>query len=87
MTGRRDLPMGKSFPDVIKETQDSIAGYVREVEPPFREIYVPLINALVEQAKNDDQKIKGAPASEQAVAQPVDGEPVEIDPKTGAPKA
>ena len=86
MTGRRDLPMGKSFPDIIKETQDAVAGYVREVEPPFREIYVPLINALVEQAKNDDQKIKGAPEAA-PTAQKVEGEPTEIDPKTGAPKA
>jgi hypothetical protein len=89
MTGRRDLPMGKSFPDIIKETQDSVAGYVREVEPAFRDIYVPLINALVEQAKNDDQKIKGTPAEAAAPAEakPVEGKPVEIDPKTGLPKA
>jgi ribosomal 30S subunit maturation factor RimM len=47
-----------------------IAGYVREVEPAFREIYVPLINALVEQAKNDDQKIKGDWRPLPAAAQP-----------------
>ena len=87
MTGRRDLPMGKSFPDIIKETQDAIAGYVREVEPAFREIYVPLINSLVEQAKNDDQKIKGSGTSPVAQAQPVEGKPVELDSKTGLPKA
>jgi hypothetical protein len=85
MTGRRDLPMGKGFNDVIKEAQDSIAGYVREVEPAFRDVYVPLINELVAQAKENDNKIKPtAPAA----AQPQDGSnAVEIDPKTGAPKA
>lgn len=62
-----------------------IAKKLEISEPAFREIYVPLINALVEQAKNDDQKIKGTAAP--AAAQPSDEKPVEIDPKTGAPKA
>jgi len=86
VTGRRDLPMGKGFNDVIKETQDAIAGYVREVEPAFREVYVPLINELVEQAKADDNKIKGAPAAAAPAIQNA-GEAAEIDPKTGMPKA
>lgn len=86
MTGRRDLPMGKSFNDVIKETQDGIAGYVREVEPTFRELYVPLINELVEQAKANGNKIK--PTEQAAPVAAQDGsDAVELDPKTGAPKA
>lgn len=60
MTGRRDLPMGKGFGDVIKETQDSIGGLIREVEPAFRDAYVPVLNELIEQAKANDNKI-GAP--------------------------
>jgi hypothetical protein len=86
MTGRRDLPMGKGFPDVIRETQDAIAGYVREVEPAFREVYVPLINELVAQAKADNNTIK-PDANANAQPQAVEGTPTEIDPKTGNPKA
>ncbi len=68
MTGRRDLPMGKGFGDVIKETQDSIGGLVREVEPAFRDAYVPVLDELIKQAQANDNKIGGngeaAPANE-----------------------
>ncbi len=74
MTGRRDLPMGKGFGDVIKETQDSIGGLVREVEPAFRDVYVPVLDELIKQAQANDNKIGGpdassteAPATEDAV--------------------
>lgn len=90
MTGRRDLPMGKGFGDVIKETQDAIAGYVREVEPAFRQVYVPLINALVQQAQANGNKITadGAQAPAANPSAPQDGTgAMEIDPKTGLPKA
>jgi len=59
MTGRRDLPMGKGFGDAIRETQDAIGSFVREVEPEFRTVYVPFINELVEEAKKHDNKIVG----------------------------
>lgn len=61
MTGRRDLPMGKGFGDVIRETQDAVGGLIREVEPAFRDAYVPLLNELIEQAKANNNKIGGAP--------------------------
>ncbi len=89
MTGRRDLPMGKGFGEVIKETQDSINGYVREVEPAFREVYVPMLNELVEQAKKDGNKIQAQNGgTSTATAQPIkpEGEIEEIDPKTGKAK-
>ncbi len=60
MTGRRDLPMGKGFGDAIRETQDAIGSFVREVEPEFRTVYVPFINELVEEAKKHDNKIVGS---------------------------
>lgn len=63
MTGRRDLPMGKGFGDVIKETQDSIGGLVREVEPAFRDAYVPVLDELIKQAQANDNKIGGGDAS------------------------
>lgn len=59
MTGRRDLPMGKGFGEAIRETQDAINGFVREVEPAFRDLYVPFINELVEAAKKNGNKIGG----------------------------
>ncbi len=94
MTGRRDLPAGKNFGQVIQDTQQTIANYVKEVEPAFRTVYVPLINELIAQAKANDNKIKPdnatAPASETPAKEEVtvsDEEPVELDPHTGMPKA
>ena len=92
MTGRRDLPEGKQFPDVISETQKAIGEYVRAVEPPFREVYGPLINELVEQARANGNRIGSGEAPEQQAPvseepQEVEGEPIEIDPRTGMPKA
>lgn len=68
MTGRRDLPMGKGFGDVIKEAQDSVGGLIREVEPAFRDAYVPVLNELIEQAKANDNKIGGAAPAEEPKA-------------------
>ncbi len=70
MTGRRDLPMGKGFGDVIKETQDAVGGLVREVEPAFRDAYVPTLDELIKQAQANGNKIGGengeaAPATEE----------------------
>ena len=56
MTGRRDLPIGKKFPDVMRETIETINLYVRDTEATFRSLYVPTINALIEQVKADDAK-------------------------------
>ena len=91
MTGRRDLPTGKNFGQVIAETQQTIANYVKEVEPAFRTVYVPLINELIEQAKANDNKIKPdtQPLDAQKATTKVETneEPVELDPHTGMPKA
>ncbi|OPZ34138.1 MAG: hypothetical protein BWY98_01199 [Tenericutes bacterium ADurb.BinA155] len=95
MTGRRDLPEGKKFPDVMKETQDLINIYVRDAEAKFRELYVPAMNELVAQAKEDEAKrvANGNPApapatpKEEAAQVASDDEMAEIDPKTGLPKA
>ncbi len=56
MTGRRDLPVGKKFPDVMRETIETINLYVRDTEAAFRAVYVPTINALIQQVKEDDAK-------------------------------
>lgn len=88
MTGRRDLPMGKGFGEVIRETQDALAGLVREVEPAFQQAYVPLLNELINQARANDNKIGGPNAAQPApAAAPASAEDAqELDPKTGLPK-
>ena len=55
MTGRRDLPAGKRFPDVTRETAETISLYVRDAEAAFRAIYGPTIQALLDQVKADDE--------------------------------
>jgi len=87
MTGRRDLPMGKGFSEVIRETQDAINGLVREVEPSFRDAYIPLLNELVREAQENGGKIGGAQPAPEVPASPTSEEPAELDPKTGLPKA
>ena len=66
MTGRRDLPVGKRFPDVMRETIETINLYVRDTEAAFRAIYVPTVNALIEQVKADDAKKAEAAAAAEA---------------------
>ena len=97
MTGRRPLPTGKKFPDVMKEVQDLTRLYIRDVEPNFRSLYTPMIEELVEQAKADAEKAKLAPAAgektapaapaKEAAEDAVAADFAEIDPKTGMPKA
>lgn len=55
MTGRRDLPVGKRFPDVMRETVETINLYIRDAEAAFRACYGPLVQALLEQVKADDE--------------------------------
>lgn len=83
MTGRRDLPAGKNFGDLIKEVQEVTGALVREAEPAFGQLYVPAINELVKEASAHGNKIGGGAEGPQQV----DGEPAEIDPKTGTFKA
>lgn len=65
MTGRRDLPMGKGFGDVIREAQTAIGTLMSEVEPAFRDAYIPVLNELIEEAKANGNKIgSGVPAEE-----------------------
>ena len=52
MTGRRDLPAGKKFPDVMNETQETIRLYVRDAEAVFRSCYPQLVQELLNQTKD-----------------------------------
>ena len=56
MTGRRDLPSGKTFPNVMGETAETINLYVRDAETKFREVYPPCIQALLDQVRADDER-------------------------------
>ena len=92
MTGRRDLPEGKNFGQVMNETQQTIGAYVQTVEPDFRNTYLPLINELVNIAKNAGNKILPDDNGQAVEVKPEapeasNEEPVELDPRTGMPKA
>lgn len=63
MTGRRDLPTGKRFPDVMRETAETINLYVRDAEAAFRACYPQLIQALLDQVKADREAKKDSPAA------------------------
>ena len=56
MTGRRDLPAGKHFPDVMRETIETINLFVRDAEATFRSVYPNCIRDLLEQVKADDER-------------------------------
>ena len=56
MTGRRDLPAGKRFPDIMREAVETINLFVRDAEAKFRSVYPPCIQALLDQVKADDEK-------------------------------
>jgi|GEM_PF-497861 len=69
ITGRRDLKQGQRFPDAMRELQNSISDYERGVETTFRSLYVPAMQALVAQARNDQSRAVAASAAEGAKAQ------------------
>ena len=56
MTGRRDLPEGKRFPDVMREAVETVQLFVRDAETAFRAVYPDCINALLAQVKADDER-------------------------------
>jgi hypothetical protein len=66
MTGKRDLPVGKSFNDVIKLTQDVLAGYAQKEETAFGDVYNKLVSELLAQLKADGN----ASAAETEKAEP-----------------
>ncbi len=55
MTGRRDLPAGKKFPDVMNETNETIRLYVRDAEAVFRSCYPQLVQALIDQTRAEQE--------------------------------
>ena len=62
MTGRRDLPIGKKFPDVMKEVTETINLFIRDAEAAFRACYPQLIQALLDQVRADQEAKPETPA-------------------------
>ena len=54
--GRRDLPVGKRFPDVQREVLETINLYVRDAEAAMNAIYPEMVNDLINQVKQDEAK-------------------------------
>lgn len=76
MTGKRDLPEGKTFPIAMRETMEAIQEYIREAEARFREVYPVLIKELVDQVNGTPEQ----PAAEEGAPAPA-AEPAPSDPQ------
>lgn len=59
MRGKRDLPAGKNFPEVFKESQEKCRAFVTDAEPKWKELYEPCVRILV----SDAQKAAAARAA------------------------
>ncbi|NCA97363.1 MAG: hypothetical protein EOM77_04190 [Bacteroidia bacterium] len=62
ISGKRDLPIGKTYVDVFKDAKDAAAAFVKETEFKWRELYSPVIKELLQESKNN------APATPVAAA-------------------
>ena len=56
ISGKRDLPEGKSYVDVFKSAKENIAGFVKETELKWRDLYNPVIKELMQESKNTVEK-------------------------------
>lgn len=55
ISGKRDLPVGKTYVDVFKEAKESIANFVKETEFKWRDLYNPVIKELLQASKNSGE--------------------------------
>ncbi|MCQ2772318.1 MAG: hypothetical protein MJ238_03475 [Bacilli bacterium] len=62
MTGRRALPMGVGMGEMIRQCQDAVAGYVREVETDFHAVVDPFMNEFVADVRAQAEAANAAPA-------------------------
>lgn len=56
ISGKRDLPEGKNYVDVFKDVKELIAGFVKETELKWRDLYNPVIKELMQESKNTVEK-------------------------------
>ncbi len=59
MNGKRDLPKGKSFPDVFNDCSQKIAEFIRDSEQGWKENYTPCLNELIEDNKKAKEAAEG----------------------------
>lgn len=51
MTGKRDLPKGKNFGDVINDVNAKVQDFIQDSEDGWRQNYTPLLNELIADSK------------------------------------
>lgn len=56
MNGKRDLPAGKTFPDVFNDANVKIRDFIQSAEEEWKTTYQPLLTELIE----DNQKARAA---------------------------
>ncbi|MFA5687429.1 MAG: hypothetical protein WCZ47_04775 [Bacilli bacterium] len=50
ISGKRDLPIGKTFSDVFKEARFKVNEFVRKTETIWRDLYRPIMDEFVKQS-------------------------------------
>lgn len=60
MNGRRQLPTGKTFADVVNDASQKISAFVKDSEENYKQIYGPLLNELIEASKKDKEAKEAA---------------------------
>ncbi len=83
MTGKRDMPAGSNWRTVMQQLTDSLNALLRESQDAFGAAFQPVWKEYVEEARRQ-REAAGKPAPEPVETE---GEPSEIDPATGLPKA
>ena len=83
MTGKRDMPAGSNWRTVMQQLTDSLNALLRESQDAYGAAFQPVWKEYVEEARRQ-REAAGKPAAEPVETE---GEPSEIDPATGLPKA
>ena len=83
MTGKRDMPAGSNWRTVMQQLTDSLNALLRESQDAYGVAFQPVWKEYVEEARRQ-REAAGKPAAEPVETE---GEPSEIDPATGLPKA
>lgn len=83
MTGKRDMPAGSNWRTVMQQLTDSLNALLRESQDAYGAAFQPVWKEYVEEARRQ-REAAGKPAAESVETE---GEPSEIDPATGLPKA
>lgn len=66
MNGRRQLPAGKNFNDVMNDVNAKVGAFVRDAEEKYRAVYGPLLQELIEDSRKQREAQEGAAPVENA---------------------